>query len=153
MLVFYNIFITYHTLAVQKEREMERYNKYFLKYLNTNLDHSPHRNKNELIQGIRQLAYFRINTGNTLGKLRWKSKVSLQRNGMAAIPKNKSFIHSCIVSSFGGKTDTCGAGPTQFLGLFIDLWASFLKFDPCIYFWNGSHALPLQRGMVFTQNI
>ena len=41
------------------------------------------------IQGIRQLAYFRTNTGKTLGKLHWKSKIPLQRNGMAAIPKIK----------------------------------------------------------------
>ena len=61
--------------------------KYFWKSLNTKLDHSPHRNKNESIQGIRQLAYFIINIGKTLGKLHWKSKIQLQRNGMAAIPK------------------------------------------------------------------
>ena len=36
----------------------------------------------------KQLVYLLIVTGKTLGKLPWKSKVQLQRNGMAAIPKH-----------------------------------------------------------------
>ena len=40
-----------------------------------------------MIFGITQLAYFEIITGKTIGKLPWKIKVPLQRNGMAAIPK------------------------------------------------------------------
>ena len=50
------------------------------------------------IQGIRQLAYFRTNTGKTLGKLHWKSKISLKRNGMAAIPKN--YYLFCLIVEF-----------------------------------------------------
>ena len=42
-------------------------------------------------QGIRQLAYFEIITGKTLSKLTWISKIPLQRNGMAAIPKSPDF--------------------------------------------------------------
>ena len=34
-----------------------------------------------------ELAYFRIKTGKTLGKLHWKSRILLHRNGMAAISK------------------------------------------------------------------
>ena len=66
---------------------MAKNKKYFWKSLNTKLGHSPHRIKNETIKGIRQLAYLKIVAGKTLGKLPWKSKVQLQRNGMAAIPK------------------------------------------------------------------
>ena len=39
------------------------------------------------IIGDKTTAYFRINTGKTLGKLHWKSKIPLQRNGMAVIQK------------------------------------------------------------------
>ena len=37
--------------------------------------------------GLCQLAYLKIVTGKTLGRLPWNSKVPLQRNGMIAIPK------------------------------------------------------------------
>ena len=40
------------------------------------------------IKGIRQLAYFRINTVKTMRKLNRKRKIPLQSNGMAAITKS-----------------------------------------------------------------
>ena len=40
-----------------------------------------------------QLAYFRIKTGKTLGKFHGKSKIPLQRNGMAAIPKTSFHLY------------------------------------------------------------
>ena len=39
-----------------------------------------------------QLAYLKINTGKTLGKLHQISKIPLPRNGMAAIPKVKQLL-------------------------------------------------------------
>ena len=47
-------------------------------------------NKNKSINGIRQLVYFKIITGKTLGKLSWISKIPLQRNDLAAIPKSEA---------------------------------------------------------------
>ena len=41
----------------------------------------------KLKQGIRKLAKFKVNTGKTLGKLPFTTKIPLQGNGMAAIPK------------------------------------------------------------------
>ena len=64
--------------------------KYSKKSLDTKLDHSPDRNKNKLILGIRQLTYLSIITGKTLGKLHWKSKVPFQRIGKVAIPKKQT---------------------------------------------------------------
>ena len=39
------------------------------------------------IKGDKTTSIFRINTGKTLCKLHWNSKIPLQRNGIAAIPK------------------------------------------------------------------
>ena len=43
--------------------------------------------KNKLKKGIGKLAYLKVDIGKILGKFPWISKVPLQGNGMAAIPK------------------------------------------------------------------
>ena len=53
----------------------------------------------EQLQGIIQLAFFEIITGETLGKFHWISKVPLQSSGMAAISKIKTDCSKVMVAA------------------------------------------------------
>ena len=59
---------------------------------NLNLKSSPRTTSNARQLRTRRIAIFKTNTDKTLGKLSWISKISLQRNGMAVIPKITSLM-------------------------------------------------------------